>query len=260
MRFQDQSFIVTGSTTGIGKGIAKALLEEGANVLLHGLEQALGEATRSELDPSGERTAFVVRDLLDPATPTDLVEAAVDAFGALHGLVNNAGAVIFTTLAETDLAVFEKIFAINTRAPMFLIKEALPYLEQTGGSVVNIGSVNAYAGEPALVPYSMSKGALMTLTRNLGDTLHRERGVRINQVNPGWVLTENEKARKDSQGMPSDWPTQQSKVVAPSGRLIAPSEIAAAVLYFLSAEAGPVSGSVLDVEQHPIIGRNPPKC
>ena len=129
----------------------------------------------------------------------------------------------------------------------------------TKGSVVNIGSVNAYCGEPDLLPYSISKGALMTLTRNLGDVLHRQYSVRVNQVNPGWILTENEQTRKREQGLPEDWPSRLSDQFAPSGRIFDPAEIAAVVIYLLADESGPVSGSVFDIEQHPMIGRNPPK-
>ena len=80
--------------------------------------------------------------------------------------------------------------------PFALIKSALPYLSKQHGCVLNIGSVNAYSGEPNLLAYSITKGALMTMTRNLGDTLFRENGVRVNQINPGWVLTETEIERK----------------------------------------------------------------
>ena len=90
----------------------------------------------------------------------------------------------------------QHVLAVNTIAPFLLIKAALPYLTPTHGCVLNIGSVNAWSGEPKLLAYSLSKGALMTLTRNLGDTLHRENGVRVNQINPGWVLTETEVQRK----------------------------------------------------------------
>jgi NAD(P)-dependent dehydrogenase (short-subunit alcohol dehydrogenase family) len=124
---------------------------------------------------------------------------------------------------------------------------------------VNIGSVNAYCGEPNLLAYSMSKGALMTMTRNLGDVLFREHGVRVNQINPGWVLTETETIRKKEHGLAENWYTSLPKVYAPAGRILWPAEIAAAAIYFLSDESGPVSGQVLDVEQHPFIGRNPPK-
>jgi NAD(P)-dependent dehydrogenase (short-subunit alcohol dehydrogenase family) len=136
---------------------------------------------------------------------------------------------------------------------------ALPHLRETHGSVINIGSVNAYSGEPNLMPYSVSKGALMTLTRNLGDTLMREDGVRVNQINPGWVLTENEAKRKREHGLKDDWYADLPKVYAPAGRILWPEEIAACAAWLLADECGPISGQVFDLEQHPFIGRNPPK-
>ena len=260
MRLSHKAIIVTGSTTGIGKAIAAACLAEGARVLIHGLEPELASATRNELDPDGSATEILIQDLADDDAPRLLVEAAVKAFGKLDGLVNNAARVGTGNIHDTEPACFDSFIRINTRAPFFLIQAALPELEKTRGCVVNIGSVNAYSGEPELLPYSISKGALMTLTRNLGDTLHRENGVRVNQINPGWILTENERQRKQEQGMDDDWPADLPKMFAPSGRIFRPEEVAAAAVYFLSDECGPVSGSVLDVEQHPFIGRNPPKC
>jgi NAD(P)-dependent dehydrogenase (short-subunit alcohol dehydrogenase family) len=148
---------------------------------------------------------------------------------------------------------------VNTVAPYALIRAALPELRKTRGSVLNIGSVNAYSGEPNLLPYSISKGALMTLTRNLGDTLMREDGVRVNQINPGWVLTENEAKRKREHGLRDDWYADLPKVYAPAGRILWPDEIAACAAWLLADECGPISGQVFDLEQHPFIGRNPPK-
>lgn len=260
MRLQDKVVIVTGSTTGIGKAIAKACLNEGAKVVLHGLEADLAEQAIEELNPARDRVSLIIQDLAEPGAGRKIVDHAIREFGQLDALVNNAAWVKFADIEAMDEAMFDQVLAVNTRAPLFLIKAALPHLSKTRGSVVNIGSVNAYSGEPNLLPYSISKGALMTLTRNLGDTLHREHGVRVNQINPGWILTENELQRKRDQGMPEDWPSQQPKMYVPAGRLFKPEEVAAAVLYFLSAECGPVSGSVLEVEQHPFIGRNPPKC
>jgi NAD(P)-dependent dehydrogenase (short-subunit alcohol dehydrogenase family) len=148
---------------------------------------------------------------------------------------------------------------VNAIAPFLLIKEGLPHLTLQHGCVLNIGSVNAYSGEPNLFAYSVSKGALMTLTRNLGDTLNRENGVRVNQINPGWVLTEKERERKQQHGLPEEWYKDLPAVYAPAGRILWPKEIAAAAIYWLSDEAGPISGQVVDLEQHPFIGRNPPK-
>jgi len=259
MRLKDKTIIVTGSTTGIGKAIAKACLREGADVVLHGLEKDLGEQTLLELNPERDRASLVIQNLTDEGAPRNLVRHAVERFGKLDGVVNNAAWVVTGDIAATDEALFDRVIATNTKAPFFLIKAALPHLAARRGNVVNIGSVNAYCGEPNLLPYSISKGALMTMTRNLGDTLHREHGVRVNQINPGWILTENEKARKQEQGMPEDWPAQLPALFAPARRIFDPAEIAEAVLYFLSDACGPMSGSVLDIEQYPMIGRNPPK-
>ena len=98
----------------------------------------------------------------------------------------------------------------------------------------------------------------MTLSRNLADALGRDQ-VRVNHFNVGWVLTPNEYHVKIADGMPSDWPERVPRSKAPSGRLMKPEEIAAASVYWLSDESRPISGTVLELEQHPVIGRNPPK-
>ena len=188
-----------------------------------------------------------------------LVKDAIKNFGKLDAIVNNAAWVVSSNIHTTDEYLFNKVIATNTLAPFLLIKEALSWLTQTQGSVLNIGSVNAYSGEPNLLAYSISKGALMTMTRNLGDTLFRENGVRVNQVNPGWVLTEKEKQRKKEHGLDEEWYKELPSIYAPSGRILLPEEIAAAAVYWLADESGPISGQVVDLEQHPFIGRNPPK-
>ncbi|MEX0771204.1 MAG: SDR family oxidoreductase [Balneolaceae bacterium] len=257
MRLKDKGIIVTGSCTGIGKAIARRCVEEGARVVINGLEQDLGKEVVEELGE--ERAVLHIEDLTNDGAPARLVETARKAFGRLDAVVNNAALVHSSNLHTTDLPLFRKILEVNTLAPFALIKAALSQLRQNGGCVLNIGSVNAWCGEPDLMGYSVSKGALMTLTRNLGDTLHREEGVRVNQINPGWVLTENEALRKKAQGLPADWYEEIPSEFAPAGRILRPEEIAAAAIYWLSDESGPVSGQVVDLEQHPFIGRNLPK-
>lgn len=257
MRLENKAIIVTGSCTGIGKAIAKQCVAEGARVVIHGLEPDLGEAVVAELGPG--KALLHIEDLTAPGCPERLVALAVKSFGKLDAVVNNAAMVASGNLHTTDEAFFTKILAINTVAPFLLIQAALPHLSKAHGSVLNIGSVNAWSGEPNLLPYSVSKGALMTMTRNLGDTLMRENGVRVNQVNPGWVLTENEAQRKREHGLSDDWPSHLPKVYAPAGRILKPEEIAMAAIYWLADESGPVSGQVVDLEQYPFIGRNPPK-
>jgi NAD(P)-dependent dehydrogenase (short-subunit alcohol dehydrogenase family) len=257
MRLKNKIVLVTGSTTGIGKAIALRCVAEGASVIIHGLERDLGEKVVAEI--GSDKAALHIEDLRAEGTPQRLVGLAIAKFGRLDALVNNAAMVVSGNIHTTDIDFFRIVLDVNTLVPFMLIKTALPHLEKAGGCVLNIGSVNAYCGEPDLLPYSVSKGALMTMTRNLGDTLHRENGVRINQINPGWVLTETEITRKRAQGLADDWYKDLPSTNAPAGRILQPEEIAAAAIYWLADESGPVSGQVVDIEQHPFIGRNPPK-
>lgn len=257
MRLENKVIIITGSTTGIGKAIAIRCVAEGAKVVIHGLEEEWGKAVVNEL---GEKNAVLhISDLSIDGSPEKLVEAAINAFGKLDAVVNNAAIVASSNIQSTDKEYLQRLLNVNTIAPFLLIKAALPYLTTQHGCVLNIGSVNAYSGEPNLLAYSISKGGLMTMTRNLGDTLHRENGVRVNQINPGWVLTETERERKKQHGLAEDWYKDLPSVYAPAGRILWPSEIAAAAIYWLADESGPISGQVVDLEQHPFIGRNPPK-
>jgi len=257
MRLQNKVIIVTGSTTGIGKAIAIRCAAEGARIVVHGLEEEWGEEVIKQLGK--DKAVLHIEDLSNEGTPERLVQLAVNTFGRLDAVVNNAALVASSNIHTTDLHFLRKLLEVNTIAPFALIKAALPELTKHHGCVLNIGSVNAYSGEPNLLAYSMSKGALMTMTRNLGDTLHRENGVRVNQINPGWVLTETETIRKRQHGLPDNWYEDIAPVYAPAGRILWPHEIAAAAVYWLADESGPISGQVVDLEQHPFIGRNPPK-
>ncbi|MDR0791919.1 MAG: SDR family oxidoreductase [Chitinophagaceae bacterium] len=257
MRLKNKVIIITGSTTGIGKAIALRCVEEGAKVVVHGLEEAWGKEVVAEL--GNENAVLHIQNLEEDNAPESLVNLALQTFGKLDAVVNNAAIVASSNLHTTDKKFLQRLLNVNTIAPFLLIKTALPHLTAQRGAVLNIGSVNAYSGEPNLFAYSVSKGALMAMTRNLGDTLHRENGVRVNQINPGWVLTETEMLRKKEHGLAEDWYKDIPSVYAPSGRILLPKEIAAAAVYWLSDESGPVSGQVVDLEQYPFIGRNPPK-
>ncbi len=255
MRLENKVVLVTGSTTGIGEAIARRVVAEGGRVVIHGRNAERGEALVREFS---ERAALAIADLADPAAPAKLVDAALRAFGALDAVVNNAASVARSDLQSTDAAFFDKMMAINVRAPLLLVKAAYPHLKRSRGCVLNIGSINAYSGESNLLAYSVSKGALMTLSRNLADALCYD-GIRVTHFNVGWVLTRNEYEQKRADGLPADWPQQIEPQFAPSGRILLPEEIAAAAVYWLSDESRPISGSVIELEQYPIVGRNPTK-
>jgi NAD(P)-dependent dehydrogenase (short-subunit alcohol dehydrogenase family) len=255
MRLRDKVILVTGSTTGIGEAIARRASSEGAAVVIHGRDAKRGQAVAAELAP---RVKFLQGELDDASVPQKLIDETIAAFGRLDAVVNNAAWVVRSNIATTDAAMFDKVMHINVRAPFLLVQAALPHLKKSRGCVLNIGSMNAYTGENNLLAYSVSKGALMTLSRNLADALCYD-GVRVNHFNVGWVLTANEYQYKIKDGLPPNWPESLPAEYAPSGRLMKPEEIAAAAVYWLSDESRPISGSVVDMEQYPFIGRNPTK-
>ena len=234
-RLQGKVVLVTGSATGVGEGIARRAAAEGARVVTHGREE--------EADP--RIGAHLTGDLEDPAVPARLVEEAVKAFGRLDGLVNNAG-VSWRGGIESSVEHYDRIMAINARAPFLMAQSALPHLR--GGAIVNIGSVQARRGGANMVPYAMSKAALANLTRTLAEPLAKE-GVRINALNLGWTLTPNERRLlMDTNGWDEGWPEEMAARM-PLGRLMSPEDVAATVCHLLSDEAAMVTGQVWDLDQ-----------
>jgi NAD(P)-dependent dehydrogenase (short-subunit alcohol dehydrogenase family) len=247
--------LVTGSTSGIGRAAARSLKADGWQVVVHGPQAELAQRVAGEIGAFGA----VWGDLADPATPHRIITETVALGQGLTGLVNNAADTSRADINSITADAFDRILAVNARAPMLLIQAAIPHMRGCGGgTVVNVGSVNAHCGQRDLLAYSMSKGAMTTMTRNLSDVLGPE-GIRVNQVNPGWTLTEAEHALRVSEGFPEDWPARLPVTTAPSGRLIAPEEIAQIITLFMSDRVGPISGTVLDAQQYPMIGRNPMK-
>ena len=254
MRLKDKVVLVTGSTTGIGEGIARRFVAEGAKVIVHGRNAERGRALCDEL--GSENAVFCQGDLGEAGYPEQLANDALAAFGRMDGLVNNAGLVTRAMLADTNAAFFDRLMAVNARAPMLLIRALLPALKESEGSVLNIGSILAWCGVEKLLAYSMSKGALMTMTRNLADAFGPNR-VRVNQLNVGWTLTDNEYEVMVQDGLPENWPDNLPPHAAPSGRILSPADIAAAAVYWVGDESAPVSGTVAEMEQYPVLGRLP---
>lgn len=254
-RVQGKSIIVTGGTSGIGAAIARSIVREGGQVLIHGINKGEGEALVQSL---GAQAALCIADLADEQAPEVIVSAALAAFGKIDGLVNNAAIIERSNLQAISPTGFDRTITVNTKAPLFLIQAAHPHLVKTKGNVLNIGSINAYAGESTLLAYSMSKGALQTMTRNLANALGVTR-VRINLINPGWILTEREDRDQVARGLEVGWHKNLDRNAIPLGAMSTPENLAHAAIYWLSDESYPFTGSVVELEQFSIIGRNPEK-
>jgi len=250
-RLDGRVAVVTGSTSGIGKGIALHFASLGARVVVHGSNAARALECVDTINTGGGEADAFVGDLASPDICRGLIAFAVERFHALDVLVNNAGIFTRGDVEGTSLELWDRIMAVNLRAPFLCLQEAVRHMKpQRRGSIVNIGSVNAYIGEPKLHAYSVSKGGLMTLTRNAAATLNRYR-IRVNQINVGWTLTEGEHRVKLAEGKGEGW-LEEAVRTRPFGRLLEPKDIAYAAAYFASDESACVTGSVLDLEQYPV--------
>jgi NAD(P)-dependent dehydrogenase (short-subunit alcohol dehydrogenase family) len=243
--------LVTGATSGIGFGIARHFLSLGASVVIHGRRQEAAREAAAQLSADPDRCTGVSADLRNVDACRAMMQAAIAWKGGLDVLVNNAGMVDRGYLENAPVELWDDIMAVNLRAPFICLQEAVASMKtRGGGSIVNIGSVNAYVGAPKLGPYSVSKGGLMTLTRNAASALNRYK-IRVNQLNVGWTLTEGEDAVQKRQGTRTDW-LADALAIMPFGRLLTPGEIALAAAYFASDDSALITGGVLDMEQYPL--------
>jgi NAD(P)-dependent dehydrogenase (short-subunit alcohol dehydrogenase family) len=249
--FEHKVALVTGSSSGIGRGIAEHFASLGARVVVHGFDEAEVLAARDRIRDAGGTATAITADLSDVAACRRVVAFAVDHYGGVDVLVNNAGSVARGSIEQAPVEVWDAIMAVNLRAPFLCLQEAVKSMKtRGGGSIVNIGSVNAYIGEPKLGPYSVSKGGLMTLTRNAAASLNRYR-IRVNQLNVGWTLTEGEDRVKRAEGKGAEW-LDEAVATRPFGRLLSPHDIALAAAYFASDDSALITGAVTDLEQYPV--------
>lgn len=256
MNLKDKVIIVTGATDGIGLEIVKESLNLGAKVMIHSSKNSKLKA-EDLVEELGSNTSYVCADLSKFEELTKIISKTIEVFGKVDGLVNNAGVFPRNNIENIDEDTYNYIFNVNFKAPLFLCKEVVKSFKKFNikGSIVNIGSINAYCGQDDLLVYSASKGALMTMTRNLADYLGTSE-IRVNQLNVGWTHTKKENTTQLKEGNSEDWYKNINKAFAPRGTILAPEEIAKHVVFWLSDYSIPVSGSIYEIEQYPIIGRN----
>ena len=251
-RLDGKIAIITGGTQGLGAAIAKHFAKLGAKGLLTcGRNSKNGnQIAQSIMTETGVRVCFVKTDLAQINQVRKIVPMAKEIFGTVDILVNAAGLTDRGNLLNTSIDLYDRIFAVNTRAPFFLMQDAakLMIANNTCGTIVNIGSASAHAGQPFIAPYCASKGALATLTRNSGFALMRNR-IRVNQLNIGWMASDGEdRIQREYHGADENW-LDKAAQKQPFGRLIDPNEVAKAVTFLASEDSGMMTGSVIHYDQ-----------
>ena len=251
-RLDGRIAVVTGGTQGLGAAIARHFAAAGcAGIVTCGRNADNGQRVAARIShETGVPVTFVQADLARVEDCRAVIARADEAFGRIDILVNAAGLTDRGTLTGADAEVFDRLFAVNARAPFFLMQEAVTRMLRDGvaGAIVNIGSVSETAGQPFLTPYAMSKGALATLTRNAGFALLRD-GIRVNQLSIGWMASDGEdRIQREHHGAEPGW-QQAAAATLPRGRLIDPEEVARAVAFLASDEAGLMTGAVIPFDQ-----------
>ena len=189
MRLQDKAAIVTGGASGIGRAICELFSQEGAKVVVADIDVEGGQETVRLIDSSGGEAVFVKTDVSREDDVEAMVQAAVEAYGTVNVLVNDAAAFVFGHVQDITDADWQRVMGVNVIGASYCVKHVQPLMKAAGGgTIVNIASISSFIAQPAFVPYNASKGALLQLTRCLAMDLAPHK-IRVNCVCPGSVLT-----------------------------------------------------------------------
>jgi NAD(P)-dependent dehydrogenase (short-subunit alcohol dehydrogenase family) len=246
LQLSTKTAIVTGGAAGIGYDIVKWLAEAGAAVVIADLSDSGAEKAKVLCD-AGHRVLYIKTDVTKEADIEQMLGEAATTYGGIDILVNNAGIYPRANLLETSEALWNSVIDVNLKSMFLCCKLVIPYMRQKAkGAIINLGSSHAFAGMPELFAYSVSKGGVATLTRNLAGAYARDR-IRVNCVNPGWVASEREIIEQLASGQTIEWMMDMGKSL-PLGRLQTGDDTAALVLFLVSELADQITGQVINVD------------
>ena len=237
--------IVTGAAQGIGLGIARVFVAEGASVILSDVNDAVGLAATAELQ-AGERVAYLHADVTREDDVRRLVAAAVERFGRLNIVVNNAGVVAVQTVEESSVEDWDRVMAINVRAIFLTTKHALPHLRAAGGSILNVASVSSFVSQQGTPAYCASKGAVLMLTKSLALDYGPER-IRVNCICPGITDTPMLRYHARQADDPETHLRRRLERV-PMGEMLYPEDMGRAAAFLCSDEAAGITGTSLVID------------
>jgi len=233
--------LITGATSGIGRATADKLAQAGVHVVVVGRNMERGQKTISEIRAAGGKADFISSDLRDAASARAVAEKAVQLGGGhVDILINNAGIFPFGATHEMSEETFDDVYALNVKAPYFLVAQLAPLMAQRGkGAIVNVSTMVAGYGATGLSLYGSSKAAIGLLTKAWAAE-YGPKGVRVNAVSPGPTRTEGTAPMGDA--------LQQLAAQAPAGRPAGPEEIAEAIVFLATDRASFIQGAILPVD------------
>lgn len=249
--FEGKIAVVTGGSQGLGEEIAHTLADRGAKgIVICSRTPAKGEKVVADLKAKGVDARYVRADMANVEDCRAVIAATDKAFGRLDALVNAAAITDRGTIFDTSPELFDRMFNTNVRAPFFLMQDAgkLMVREGTAGTMVNIISMSGHGGQTFITAYCASKGALITLTKNVAFSLMRHR-IRVNGLTIGWMDTPGEDRIMKTYHDAEDGWKAKAEAGLPWGRLLKTGEIARAVAYLSTEESGLMSGSIIDFDQ-----------
>lgn len=246
MEFANTVVVVTGASSGIGHATAVACAARGGAVLATGRDAAALDAVVAQIEAAGGRAEACAVDLTSDEGPRAVVAAAVAAYGGIDVLVNAAGIIATGAVDQTSDELWDRVMALNVRAPFRLIREAAPHLRERRGAIVNVSSVNGLRAFAGLAAYNVSKAAIDHLTRCAALDFAAD-GVRVNGVNPGMTITNLHKRGGMSDEQYAAF-VERARTTHPLGRPGQAEEIAELILFLASGRSGWVTGETIAID------------
>jgi NAD(P)-dependent dehydrogenase (short-subunit alcohol dehydrogenase family) len=243
---QEKVVIITGASSGIGRATALLFAENGAKVIAIGRNEKELGALRDEAHEKNGFIKTVLADVTETRQVDKLVTDTIDNFGQLDVLVNAAGIIANGSIENTELDNWDKMMNVNLRAVFYLMNRAVPHLEKTKGNIVNVSSVTGPRAFPNVLAYCVSKAGVDQLTRCAALEL-APKGVRVNAVNPGVVVTNLHK-RSGMEAEKYDIFLEHSKTTHPLGRAGEASEIAELIYFLASDKAAWITGATYEID------------